>query len=131
MGECGDEEPHRTSRRQTARKRSAAKIYDPSNDGKNDESLRKEAQRARKRQQAGTRISPAAAAQVMATVWMITITSVEENDPAQAEWEKAQLGKKRKSQTRHADIDALAEHTSRKRQRSIAGYYKLQGRGVG
>ena len=131
MGECGDEEPHRTSRRQTARKRSAAKIYDPSNDGKNDESLRKEAQRARKRQQAGTRISPAAAAQVMATVWMITITSDEENDPTHAEWEQAQPGKKRKSQTRHADIDALAEHTSRKRQRSIAGYYKLQGRGVG
>jgi len=131
MGEGGDEETHRNSRGQPVRKRSAAKIYDPSNGGKNDETLRKEAQRARKKQQAGTQMSTAAAAQVMATVWMITITDDEEDDPTHAEWEQAQPGKKRKSQTRHADIDALAEYTSRKRQRSIAGYYTLQGRGVG
>ena len=131
MGEGSDEKTHCNARGQPVRKRSAAKIYDPSNEGKNDETLRKEAQRARKKQQAGTQMSPAAAAQVMATIWMITITDDAEDDPTHAEWEQAQPGKKRKSQTRHADIDAQAEHTSRKRQRSIAGYYKLQGRGVG
>ena len=131
VGKSRHGETPRGSRRNDVNKRTRKRTahYNPEIDGQTDTQRNREpasSDTPKKRRGGGRPASTAEAAIIMAMTWAVMI---DDND-AEQEWQTARPGTQRKRTRTAQEIDELMVNTARKRQHTIAGYYKNQGRGV-